>query len=184
MVANRPSESIEVKSDRLASMLDSGQGKQVVNQLRHEFESMSPREYSRLVREISRKDDKSLGVNLLVVMQGKAELVLVDDGKGRPNHAPKSAEVPSQSSGPARSLADMRQKAIEKDPCARYQDLRLNQLDNISRQYAANAPRPEHGQLPGRSELPVRTPVVIDVAAQQRLQAVAAECKLSLKKQH
>jgi hypothetical protein len=146
MVSNRPSESVESKSDRLAAMLDNSQGKQVVNQLRREFETMSPREYSRLVREIANKDDKSVGLNLKVVMSGKAELVLVDDGQGRANRAmpsrtdtashPKELFVPKSQAQP-HSLADMRQQSIDKDPCARYQDLRFSQLADVNRQYAA-----------------------------------------------
>lgn len=96
MVANRPSESVESKSDRLAAMLDNGQVKQVVNQLRHEFESMSPRQYSRMVREIANKDDKSVGANLKVVMSGRAELVLVDDGQGRANRSMSDRAMPNR----------------------------------------------------------------------------------------
>lgn len=194
MVANRPSESVESKSDRLAAMLDNGQVKQVVNQLRHEFESMSPRQYSRMVREIANKDDKSVGANLKVVMSGRAELVLVDDGQGRanrsmsdramPNRAmpgrtdaashPKELFVP-KSQGQPQSLADMRQQSIDKDPCARYQDLRFAQLADVNRQYAAKAQLSAMGFK--------HSPLVIDVAAQRRLEAVAQECKLSHKKQ-
>lgn len=189
MVANRPSESVESKSDRLAAMLDNGQVKQVVSQLRHEFESMSPREYSRLVREIANKDDKSVGVNLKVVMSGKAELVLVDDGQGRANRAmpnlampgrtdaasrPKELFVPKSQAQP-HSLADMRQQSLDKDPCARYQDLRFAQLADVNRQYAAKAQLSAMGFK--------HSPLVIDVAAQRRLEAVAQECKLSHKKQ-
>ena len=193
MVANRPAESVESKSDRLAAMLDNSQGKQVVNQLRHEFESMSPREYSRLVREIAHKDDKSVGVNLKVVMSGRAELVLVDDGQGRANRAmpdrasldnrasrtdtashPKELFVPKSQAQP-RSLADMRQQAMDKDPCARYQDLRFAQLADVNRQYAAKTQLSAMGFK--------QSPIVIDVAAQRRLEAVAQECKLSHKKQ-
>ncbi|MBP9092036.1 hypothetical protein KBI23_13500 [bacterium] len=189
MVANRPSESVESKSDRLAAMLDNGQGKQVVNQLRHEFESMSPRQYSRMVREIANKDDKSVGVNLKVVMSGRAELVLVDDGQGRANRSmadrslpnrtdsashPKELVVPKSQSQPY-SLANMRQQAIDKDPCARYQDLRFAQLADVNRQYVAKEQLSAMGFK--------HSPVVIDVAAQRRLEAVAQECKLSHKKQ-
>ncbi|MDP3509834.1 MAG: hypothetical protein Q8T09_17825 [Candidatus Melainabacteria bacterium] len=183
MVANRPSESVESKSDRLAAMLDNGQGKQVVNQLRHEFETMSPRQYSRMVREIANKEDKSVGVNLKVVMSGKAELVLVDDGQGRANRAmpsrtdtashPKELFVPKSQAQPL-SLADMRQQAIDKDPCARYQDLRFAQLADINRQYAAKAQLSAMGFK--------HSPIVIDVTAQRRLEAVAQECKLSHRK--
>lgn len=184
MVANRPSESVESKSDRLAAMLDNGQGKQVVNQLRREFESMSPRQYSRMVREIANKEDKSVGANLKVVMSGRAELVLVDDGQGRANRSlanrtdsasqPKEQFVPKSQAQP-RSLADMRQQAIDKDPCARYQDLRFAQLADVNRQYAAKEQLSAMGFK--------HSPVVIDVAAQRRLEAVAQECKLSHKKQ-
>ena len=172
MAGKGQSESIEAKSDRLASMLDSGQGKQVINQLRQEFDSMSPREYSRFVREIAKKEDKSVGANLKIVMSGKAELVLVDDGRGRATRSPgRPPEAPPL------SLADMRQKSIDKNPCARYEDLRLNQLADISRQYAAKSPL----LVPGQRER-AHSPVVIDVAAQKRLQQVAAECKLTQKK--
>lgn len=44
MAGKGHSQSIEAKSDRLADMLDAGQGKQVINQLRQEFDAMSPRE--------------------------------------------------------------------------------------------------------------------------------------------
>lgn len=184
MVANRPSESVESKSDRLAAMLDNGQGKQVVNQLRQEFESMSPREYSRLVREIANKDDKSVGVNLKVVISGRAELVLVDDGQGRANRAissqidaaSRSKELfVAKSQAQPHSLADMRQQALDKDPCARYQDLRFAQLADVNRQYAAKAQLSAMGFK--------HSPIVIDVTAQRRLEAVAQECKLSQKKQ-
>lgn len=188
MVASRPSESVESKSDRLAAMLDNGQGKQVVNQLRHEFESMSPRQYSRMVREIANKDDKSVGANLKVVMSGRAELVLVDDGQGRVNRAnstntanrtdaasqPRELFVHKSQAQP-HSLADMRQQSIDKDPCARYQDLRFAQLADVNRQYAAKAQLSALGFK--------HSPLVIDVAAQRRLEAVAQQCKLSHKKQ-
>lgn len=188
MAGKGQSQSIEAKSDRLADMLDAGQGKQVINQLRQEFDAMSPREYSRLVRDIARKDDKLAGANLIVVMSGRAELVLVDDGKGRANRTTtRASDVPVPAAapfrpapavpGPPHSLAEMRQRAIERDPCALYQDLHLRQLSNISQQYRA---RP---RLDGdKRALPAYSPVVIDVAAQKRLQEVAAQCKASQKR--
>lgn len=141
------------------------------------------------MREIARKDYKLAGANLIVVMSGRAELVLVDDGKGRANRTTaRASEAPVPQAapfrpapavpGPPHSLAEMRQRAIERDPCALYQDLHLRQLSDISQQYRANTPR-----LAGDSRVsPVYSPVVVDVAAQRRLQEVAAQCKASQKK--
>jgi hypothetical protein len=78
MSGERAHEIIEQKSNVLAEKLDMGQGRQVADILRNEFNRMAPNEFNALVLETSRKEQKYTGDDLSVQRDGS---IVIEHGR-------------------------------------------------------------------------------------------------------
>ncbi len=81
-MAGKEHDAIDKKADNIAAQLDRGEGVQAVQSMRNELQSMSPSDFSRLIKSIDQKDNKKMGDNIEIVDTRDEKLIIMTGSKG------------------------------------------------------------------------------------------------------